>query len=311
MNRKWTFILTAVSLLLVLLYMGIGYYFSSVVIAVPFEDDVPDLAPFLAEHVPQLSVENWTQHTVPSGDVSLAATFFENETDAECAVMLLHGYSSHRYSMLLFAPIFWERGCDILVYDARGHGSSDDALHTFGFYEKQDAVAMLGWLKQQTGLDSTQIGVMGASYGAATALQLLELDPDLAFVIADSPYQSWREIVTYQGEQQYGEAINGIVPSAVFWIERRGALSFDAVSPETAVRNQTAPILLLHALHDDFTPSTHSEAIYANSDQTITELHLTDWNPQHGVAFHGNVAGYMSILERFLEDKAPTFGNAQ
>lgn len=308
MNRRWTFVLTAVSLILVVTYMAIGYYFSNVVIAVPLQDSVPPLERVLAERASGWEVTKWEQHHIESNGVSLAATFFENERDGNCAAILLHGYTGHRYTVLPYAPIFWQRGCDVLVYDARGHGESDDAFHTYGFYEKEDAASAVAWLMDKTGLDAPQIGVMGSSYGAATALQLLDVQPNLAFVIADSPYSSWRDIVTYQGVAQYGKPVTAFIPPAIFWVEQRADLTMDAVSPKTAVHGKETPILLLHARFDNFTPSSHSEEIFTNSNSAVTELYLTEWSPDHGTPFHGNSEGYVAIIDHFLSEKAPLFG---
>ena len=114
-----------------------------------------------------------------------------------------------------WAPLFWERGCDILAYDHRGHGDSSDAFHTYGFYEKQDALVALDWFGQRAGLEQSQIGVFGVSYGAATALQLAPLAPDLAFVAADSAYSEMEEIVGYQARQLFPGLAPLVLPGAL------------------------------------------------------------------------------------------------
>ncbi|NTV90496.1 MAG: hypothetical protein HGA22_09095, partial [Clostridiales bacterium] len=92
----------------------------------------------------------------------------------------------------------WSRGCDLLFYDHRYHGASTGDYGTYGYYEKQDALAALSWFEQRAGLQPSQIGLMGESYGAATALQAGPLAPELAFIAADSPYGDLETIIREQ-----------------------------------------------------------------------------------------------------------------
>ncbi len=296
-------------LLLAVLYVGIGWYFATMVIASPTRSARP-ITDYLEEDIPDLTIAAIEQAQIEGADATIATTFFDNELAGECAVVFLHGYTGHRYSQLEYVPMFWERGCDVAMYDARGHNESDEAFHTFGFYEKQDAVAVVDWVIERTGLDASQIGLMGSSYGAATSLQTLDLRDDLAFIIADSAYQDMETIVTHQGQAQFGAIVNPFVPVAIAIAEARADIEFDAVSPQNAVVDKTTPILLLHIREDGFTPATHSEAIYQASNQVMTEFHLTDWAERHGTPFHGNPDEYTALIAQFLENKVPDFGLA-
>ena len=77
--------------------------------------------------------------------------------------MFLNGFHGTRYRARSWAPIFWDRGCDILAYDHRGHGDSTPAFHTYGYHEKEDAVAALDWFADRFWLDRSQICSFGVS----------------------------------------------------------------------------------------------------------------------------------------------------
>lgn len=294
-------------LILGILYIGISWFFANMVIGAPTYS-ADSLQSYISEEIPNLEIANIEQVRVEGADAEIATTLFENPLDGNCAVIYLHGYTGHRYSQLEYIPMFWERGCDAVAYDARGHNDSDDAFHTFGYYEKRDAAAVIDWTMARTGLAASQIGLMGSSYGAATALQTLDLNDDLAFVIADSAYQNMETIVLHQGQAQFGSIVNPFVGMAITIAEARAAMEFDDVSPLNAVKGKETPTLLLHIRADQFTPSTHSEAIYQASNQAVTEFYLTDWAERHGTPFHGNPEAYTAIIDAFLENKAPNFG---
>jgi pimeloyl-ACP methyl ester carboxylesterase len=82
--------------------------------------------------------------TIDGGDVMLAGSFYDNVSDGRCAILMLHGYTSTRYGVLQFADPFWQRGCDLLAYDARGHGQSSDAYQDFRTIVMHQAAEQFG-----------------------------------------------------------------------------------------------------------------------------------------------------------------------
>jgi len=74
------------------------------------------------------------------------------------------------------------------------------------------------------------------------------------------------------------------------------------------VVGQDAPILLIHSLQDEYTPPSHSEDIFANSNQAHTVLHLTDWGAAHGESIFDDYEAYRQLFDEFLVEQAPDFG---
>jgi uncharacterized protein len=305
-------ILTLVVLLLVVLIAG-SLFFSDLLLARETSDLASGRA-HLQEAYQEMgvaadfSLPAGEEVIIENGDVQLVGSYFENELDGECAVLLLHGYTGTRYGVLQYAPLFWERGCDLFAYDARGHGASSEAFHTYGYFEKEDARAAYDWLLARTDLAPSQVGVTGVSYGAATALQMLPLRQDVAFVLADSPYQDFRSIVTYQAEEQFGVWTNAFVPTTFLISQIQAGFDLDDISPKTAVAGATAPILLVHSATDDFTPAFHSEAIYANSNQETTELYINEWGAEHARDILVDYEAYNAFVDQFLAEYVPDFG---
>jgi dipeptidyl aminopeptidase/acylaminoacyl peptidase len=246
--------------------------------------------------------------TIDAGDVTLAGWLFENPAEGECGLLFLHGFTGTRYHVFDWARLFWERGCHVLAYDHRGHGDSTPAFHTYGFYEKEDAVAALDWLAARTGLARPQIGVFGVSYGAATALQMAPLTPDIAFVGADSAYSELEEIVDYQARQQFPTLAPLLLPGALAVAELRADFDVQAVAPERSIADVQIPVLLVHSTTDEYTFSTHSEDIYANSDQSRTVLRLNEWGAPHARDISTDPEGYRQLVDEFLTQFAPNFG---
>lgn len=292
---------------IVLLVYGIGsYYFANLVVA-GTTSTLAESAAAVGEPA-EYGLPQPEAVQFPGDGVTLAGWFFENEADADCAVMFMHGYTGTRAQALYWAPLFWERGCDLLAYDHRGHGESSEALHTYGYFEKRDALDALQWLSARSGLPQEAIGVGGVSYGAATALQLAPLAPDLAFILADSPYSSLEDILAYQAEAQFGAVGRAFLEGAIFNAELLTGIDADLVSPETAVAEAEMPVLLIHSATDEFTPAEQSRAIFANSKQSETVLHINSWGSEHAGDIGTDFDAYKAEVDDFLARFAPDFG---
>jgi fermentation-respiration switch protein FrsA (DUF1100 family) len=309
MLKQILWITIAIFLLLVAVaYLAASWYFSSILLDSPTMTFEESRDRELIREPAEYGLPQPENVTIDTGEVLLAGWFFDNERDGRCAALILHGYRDTRYGALQYTPLFWGSGCDLLLYDARGHGASSQAYHTFGFYEKTDGFAALNWLAERSALERNRIALVGISYGAASALQMLPLAPDVAFVLADSSYQSLIDILRFQGHQEFGALADLILPGALLISELRADFDVEQVSPAGAVVGMETPIFLIHSLQDEFTPPAHSEAIFANSDPENSELHLTDWGAEHGLSIFEDFAAYQQLFDNFLAEKVPYFG---
>ena len=290
------------AVLALLSYAGVSWLFSEKLVAQQFTSLGP--VEFAEYSLP--APEN---ATIRGEGVTLSAWFFENQGQAGCAVVMLHGFSGSKAEVLAPAPIFWRRGCDLLLYDARGHGDSDRALLSFGAHEREDLLRAIEWLTAKTDLPRSRIGLIGWSYGAATAIQAAsEPGGDVAFVVADSSFSSLGDIARVQAEEQYGAWAKVFVPGALFVSSLRGGFDARDPAPVDSIRNVRSPVLLVHSREDGFTPVEHSEAIYRHSDRSTTRLVIPSWPAKHAHSYTENPVGYTAIVDGFLNEFASDFG---
>lgn len=307
--KKLGVILAAMLLALALIYLGGSWYFSSLIV----KFSTHTLEEQRAEHGDPAAYGLPAPEEISfAGEgVRLAGWYFDNPVDGDCGVILLHGHTGSRYGMLKYAPLFWPRGCDLMLYDHRHHGASAGVYGTYGYYEKLDALAALAWFEQRSGLPAAQIGVLGESYGAATALQLAPLAPDLAFVAADSPYEDLRTIISEQAVQRYGAWTRIFVPGALALSGLRANFVPSQVSPLAAAPQIDDPVFLSHSATDAYTPPHNSVDLDAALPAALCQrFHLTDWGAEHGQSIDDNFAAYQAQFDEFLTACAPAFGAA-
>lgn len=248
--------------------------------------------------------------TIPGDGVTLAGWYFANPAGGDCGVILLHGHTGTRYGVLEYAPLFWPKGCDLLLYDHRYHGASTGDYGTYGYFEKGDALAALAWFEQRTGLQPDQIGLLGESYGAATALQAAPSAPDLAFVAADSPYADLETIIGEQAVQRFGGWTRLFAPGALALSGLRAGFAPSQVSALLAAPQIDAPVFLSHSATDGYTLPHHSQDIAAQLPAALCQrLHLTDWGSEHAASIKDDFAAYQAQFEQFLAACAPDFAD--
>ncbi|MBP8002756.1 MAG: alpha/beta fold hydrolase [Chloroflexi bacterium] len=314
MNKKRLNIMFIIfDIALVLLYIGASWYFSGVLIAFPQRS--------LAQVAANMQADGYRTDPAEFGlpepedviipvdeEIQLAGWYFDNPTDGNCGLIFLHGHTGARLHGLIYSEPFWTRGCDLLMFDARHHGESTGEFGTYGFFEKEDTRVALRWFEAKTGLATEQIGLAGVSYGAATVLQAAALEPNIAFVIADSPYQDLATIVREQAVNQYGSLMFLLEPGAFFFAGLRADFRPTQVSPEDAAASIQSPVFLTHSLQDEYTLPDHSRTIAANLDPSRSVLEITNWDSPHAEAVYQRTDEFYAMINDFLQTYVPEYG---
>jgi pimeloyl-ACP methyl ester carboxylesterase len=291
--------------LVVVAYAGVSWIFSDKLIA-------PQDRPLGKADPTEYGLPKPTVVLVPGADgITLASWYFANPRSEHCAVIMLHGFGGARAEVVGASPIFWDRGCDLLMYDSRGHGDSSPSLLSFGVTERQDLKLAIAWLAHRTRLPDKHIGLIGWSYGAAVSIQAAAEVPDIGFAIADSSYTSLEGIARVQADKQFGVWARVFVPGALFIAGQRGSFDPGKASPVSEIAHVRSPVLLIHSRQDGFTPYDMSESIYAHSDKARTRIVIPPWSAPHAESFRKDPVAYTKIVDAFLREFKLPFGVRQ
>jgi dipeptidyl aminopeptidase/acylaminoacyl peptidase len=145
--------------------------------------------------------------------------------------------------------------------------------------------------------------------GGAIVLLAAEVEPEIAFVVADSSFQSLESILRERGTERYGAAIvNAMMPPAVALADLRCDMDVAAVSPVAAAARLKPPVFVAHSASDAVTKPRHSRAIYEAISHERRVLHVNDWGAAHGRDVLVNFEAYDRQMSDFLSKYAPGFG---
>jgi uncharacterized protein len=114
-------------------------------------------------------------------DVSFASTdgvtlvgWWIPATKSTRTIICLHGYAGSCDPDLKYAPELNKAGFNLLYFDFRAHGRSQDRISSIGALEVQDCRAAIHFAEAQ---GSTTIGLLGFSMGGRVALLTAAADP--------------------------------------------------------------------------------------------------------------------------------------
>jgi pimeloyl-ACP methyl ester carboxylesterase len=216
-----------------------------------------------------------------------------NGSPARATVLVLHGIRDRKESMRPWGAMIAHAGYRAVLVDLRGHGRSTGDVLTYGVVDAADLSQLLDALVAH-GRAAGPVGVMGHSYGAATAIEWAGRDARVAGVVAVAPFASLRDVVPGYTIAPFSPAFLARV------VDRAGVMGgFDpaAASPLDAIARTRAPVLLVHGRGDGRIPPSHSERIHAAAPDH-SELVLVDG------AGHDDVTGAPGAR---LAERAPAW----
>jgi dipeptidyl aminopeptidase/acylaminoacyl peptidase len=313
MNNLSKVLLTFLVLFVVAI-VGMGWFFSNIILF-PQNTQMQEDIDLMPERWGMTYEEVTAQLPTPIDfsvqsvdDVTIKGWLYDYPDTARCAVIYSHGWGSSRAGMLKFADLFWDCGCDLVFYDHRMHNESGGIVATAGIKEKEDLLSVTNWLQANYGYSDQQIAWFGESWGGATVLQAGATEKDVAFIVADSPFQDWDSAIFERGRRQYGDWLMNITPVIMGLVDWRAEVDHNEASPRNAAKSIKEPVFLIHSRTDEATASYQSENIAKNLSPETSEFHHTDWGSTHVQDIITRPEEYRRLLYNFIQDKVGTFG---
>ncbi len=233
--------------------------------------------------------------------------YFQQDSAAECAVVLSHGWTATRISMLRYYDLFDECDCDIVMYDHRAHGESSGIFATGGVLEREDLITVTNWLSNKTELPMSKIGWLGVSWGGATVLQAGSIEKNIGFIVADAPFQDWKSAITERALVDYGKWVDFFSPMVFTIVNWRTGIDYKNANSARLAADIEAPVLLIHSKDDSQTASTQSVNISKNLNKNSVFHHL-NWGSDHSKDITQNKERYALLVSEFLEKKVGNIG---
>ena len=171
-------------------------------------------------------------------------------------------------SGLSLAPAFHQAGYHVLLFSYRGHALSDGkrGAFTYGDAESRDVDAAVRFLHEAKGID--QIGIVGHSVGAASAILSAARNPLVGAVIAVAPFACVSEV--------WDTSRPSLVPSfvldwALWAAEKLRGFDREEICPVKVVeRIAPRPLLIIHGMEDQHITEEQVNRLFAAAQEPKT-----------------------------------------
>ena len=227
----------------------------------------------------------------------LTAWWMPNGKPARAPVVILHGLGASKAHMIDYILFAQEQGNPTLAIDFRGHGESDPSLTSIGFYESRDAIAAMQFVREKGAGDPV---LWGTSMGAVSALLAAARDGSAAGIIADAPFDTYRNTVLHHAKLFYGLSEFPLITLAMPMIESRARFRVDEVDCLRAAEQIQAPMLVLAGEEDVRMPPAMVRSIYeraAGPKEFWVIPGEGHENRGFGQEFREKVAGFLSRVK--------------
>ncbi len=186
-------------------------------------------------------------------------------------VIVIHGWGANMEMMLPLAKPFYEAGMNVLLFDARNHGTSPrEGASTMPKFA-QDALAGLDWLRAQgfTG----PVALAGHSIGAAAALLAASWrQNDIAAVISIASFAHPARLMARGMARLH--LPGWLIRLVLRYIEWNIGFRYDAIAPEKTICEVRCPVLLAHGEADTVIPISDMERIARCASGNISILRV-------------------------------------
>ncbi len=200
-----------------------------------------------------------------TGDVTLSGWYIPGEGEGP-TILFVHGIGSVRTGdeSLDIASRLIPQGFSVLLFDLRGHGNSEEAFISGGYFERYDVLGAFDYLVAR-GISPERIGILSFSMGAATATMAVAEETSIHALVVDSPYAKASDMIARETALQIGipEWIAQIfIPGVKLTARVRYDIDVGAMVPEEAVELIPYPIMVIHGTADTRIPWEHGVRVY-------------------------------------------------
>ncbi|KIM13940.1 alpha/beta hydrolase [Mycoplasma capricolum] len=214
-----------------------------------------------------------------SDNVKIKGIKFITNKNSKKWIISSHWFAGEKYLGLIHTKAFIELGYNILSFDFRNHGDSEQTeVISMGLFESRDLISAINYLinnneVETLGLFGMSMGAYICNYVAINHKELLD-KANVKFIISDSTYGSIESLLYKNWKERLHILINKRLARKI--INKTIDLQTLATNHDQKELNlfdmyenqkmipANAPILFIHGCNDQITPHTDSLRLFIN-----------------------------------------------
>lgn len=299
------------AVLVAVIIIGLGFagnYFYDVAVAINPKDfiEAADVDGDYDPEDPWLEEKKWYNEvereevSIESADgLNLSGVYIESESASKKVAILAHGYSGNLEQMAPYVKLYHDMGFNVLVPDARGHGTSEGDYIGFGWHERKDYLQWIQLMIDKVGTDA-ELALFGISMGGATVMNVSgeDLPDNVKVIVEDCGYSSLNGELAYQLKDMYNLPEFPLIPVTSLVTKVRSGYWFGEADTVEQVKKNKVPMLFIHGAEDKFVPTDMVYDVY-EANSSPKELYIAP-NADHADSYVENKEEYEQKVQGFV-----------
>ena len=190
-------------------------------------------------------------------------------------IILVHGWSRNVDRTMSFIKKLHPAGYNLLAFDSRCHGRSDDDKFSSMVKFMEDIRASIDYSEKLPNVDINRIGVLGLSIGGAASLYAVSLDSRIKSAVTIGAFSHPKKVM---GDEFKKRKIP-YFPFVWFifkYMEFRIGAKFDDIAPLNNIMKSNANIFLIHGINDATVPIEQANELYIAGNPDNIKLWKVD-----------------------------------
>ncbi|MCK4476813.1 MAG: alpha/beta fold hydrolase [Methanophagales archaeon] len=242
-----------------------------------------------------------------SDGIKLKGWFIPNN-NSNATIIMAHGYGGNRANCLEYARFFHRAGYNVLLFDFRAHGESGGNWTSNGYYESDDIIAAVDYIKTPKKLGPNRIGMLGISMGGKTAIIASAKTSDVKAIVADSSPAGFIDSMDIKKRVKMRLKWAGIPDISflvneelvTFFSEFQTGINDEKGKAINYVESINTPILIIHGDKDEIAPLKDAYLLYEKARETKS-IWVAE-NAGHHEACRTHRAEYEEKVVKFFDE---------
>ena len=195
--------------------------------------------------------------------VQLKGWFITAPEFSDKTIILMHGWGMNRSDILKNTYFLRDLGFNLFYFDFRALGESGGKTSSIGYLELKDIVAAINFLKDTRPQFCEKIGLYGLSMGGMVAICEAAHNPDIACVVAEASYYSFRRVVSRWAWVHRRVPYFPVMPMVLHYIRKQLGINPERYSPKYNIpKISPRPVFLIHGRYDNLVPAAQAKLLY-------------------------------------------------
>lgn len=195
--------------------------------------------------------------------ITLRGWFITAPEYSEKTIILMHGWGQNRADIMKNTYFLRELGFNLLYFDFRALGESGGKTSSIGYLELKDIAAAIRFLKETRPQFCEKIGLYGLSMGGMVAICETARNPEIACVVAEASYYSFRRVVSRWAWLHHHVPYFPLLPIILHYIRKQLGVNPERYSPKYNIpKIAPRPVFLIHGRYDNLVPAAQAKLLY-------------------------------------------------